>query len=87
MKADLQAAYGFISPTSRQTYTWEIYRGAVRGGFWKKATVDKVACPAQESCEVDVTIEYAHRGTQIKTPLRESWIRQDGQWWYVLKSL
>lgn len=84
---DLKKAYGFVSPTSRQTYTWEVYRGAVRPGFWKTAKVDKVACPAKDLCEVDLTIEYAQRGTVIRTPLRESWTKQDGEWWFVLKTL
>jgi hypothetical protein len=59
----------------------------VRAGFWTAAQVDKVNCPSPELCEVDVTIQYVARGSTIRTPLRESWTKQEGQWWFVLKSL
>jgi hypothetical protein len=87
IQGDLEKAYGLISPTSRKTYPWDVYRGAVRAGFWKAVQVDKVNCPSSELCEVDVTIEYVAKGQTIRTPLRESWTKQEGQWWYVLKSL
>lgn len=84
---DLQKAYGLLSPTSRKTYTWEIYRGAIRPGTWKSAKVDKVRCPSKDLCEVDVAVEYAYHGAQVRTPIRESWTRQEGEWWYVQKTL
>ena len=84
---DVKLSYTFISPASRQLYPWEVYRGGIRVGFWKSARVDKVRCPSAELCEVDVTVEYTFKGSTVPSPLRESWTKQEGQWWYVLKNL
>jgi len=82
----LEVAYGYYSPASRSVMSLQDFVRSIRGGFWKSARVDAVECPSEESCEVDVTIEYQIKGVRTKSPLRESWIRTDGQWWYVKKS-
>ena len=81
---DLAKAYGFLSPATRQVVTLVGYSNSTRVGFWKKAKVDKVECPAADLCQVDLTIEYT-RGATIATPLRESWTKSQGEWWYVQK--
>lgn len=85
LKGDLKAAYGYLGPGSRELNTFEAYSASVRKGFWKTAQVSKVACPTAESCEVEVAVEYEFRGSRVKTPLGETWVRQEGNWWYVLK--
>ena len=85
VKSDVRAAYGFLSPGSRSVMTSEAYATTIRLGFWKSAKVDKVVCAAPDSCEAHVTIEYEFRGTRLKTPLLESWIKEGSDWWYVQK--
>jgi hypothetical protein len=84
VKSDVKAAYGYLSPGSRTITTPEAYEGGIRKGFWKSATVDKVEC-AQQKCDVDATIEYEFQGRRTKTPLRETWIQEGSNWWYVQK--
>jgi hypothetical protein len=63
--------------------TPEAYAATLRPDFWKSATVNKVECASADSCEAHATIEYAFQGRQTKTPLRETWIREGSQWWYL----
>lgn len=85
VKGDAMAAYAFLSPGSRAVLTSESYATSIRVGFWKSALVDKVVCETQQACEAHVTIEYEFRAQRIKTPLRETWIREGTDWWYLLK--
>lgn len=82
----LDVAYGYYSPASRSVMSLQDFIRSIKSGFWKAARVDEVECQGEDSCEVGVTIEYQIQGARAKTPLRESWIRADGQWWYVKKS-
>jgi hypothetical protein len=85
VKGDLKAAYALFSPGSKAVNTLENFSGSVRQGFWKAATVDAVACSSAQSCEVTLSIEYDFQGKRVKTPLRETWIREGSDWWYVHK--
>ncbi|MEO7741781.1 MAG: hypothetical protein ABIR98_02445 [Usitatibacter sp.] len=85
LKGDIKAAYGFLSPGSRVVMTQEAYGASLRSGFWKSAAVEKAACDAPDACEAQLTIEYEFQGKRTKTPLRETWIREGTNWWYVQK--
>jgi len=85
VKSDFNAAYGYMSPGSRSIVTAPEYAASLRAGFWKSAVVDKVECGSAQSCEVGATIEYEHLGRRTKTPLRETWIREGQDWWYLRK--
>jgi len=85
VKGDFAAAYRFISPAGRELVTPEAYAASLKQGFWRSAKVGKVECPSPDACEVEVWIEYQHWGLQMKTPLREKWVRQRSDWWFVLE--
>jgi hypothetical protein len=85
VKNDFNAAYGYMSPGSRSIITAPEYAASLRPGFWKSAVVEKVECGSAQSCEVGATIEYEHLGRRTKTPLRETWIREGQDWWYLRK--
>ncbi len=84
VRQDIEAAYRFHSPGSRSVTSLADYKGSVKPGFWKSAKVEKVEC-AEERCQVHATIEYQHRGMRLKTPLKETWIKEGSQWWYLHK--
>ncbi len=84
VRGDYQAAYRFLSPGSRQVRSEKDYVNSLRPGFWKSAKVDKVECEAAR-CEVEAMIEYEFQGRRTKTPLRETWIHEGSDWWYVLR--
>lgn len=83
VKGDVKSAYTFLSPGSRAVLSYDSYAAAIRTGFWKSAKVDRVECETQQACQAHATIEYEFQGQRIKTPLRESWIREGTDWWYV----
>jgi len=84
VKGDIETAYGFLGPGSRAVNSLEAYKASIRKDFWTDAKVESVKCEG-DTCEVSARIEYKFRGSRTKTPLEETWIRQQGNWWYVLK--
>jgi hypothetical protein len=85
VKGDTGAAYGYMSPASRSITSPEAYARSLRAGFWKSAVVDKIECRSAQSCDALATIEYEHSGRRTKTPLRETWIFEGSEWWYLHK--
>jgi len=83
VKSDIPAAYAFLSPASKTMMSESAYRNTIRIGFWKSAVVDKVQCATADSCDVITAIEYEIQGRRLKTPLKETWIREGSNWWYV----
>lgn len=83
LKSDTKTAYGHISPAGRAVLKYEDYDASIRKDFWKAARVEKVDCERGERCEVLLTIEYEFQRIRTKTPLRETWIREGSDWWYV----
>jgi hypothetical protein len=83
--AKLPEAYQFYSPASRDVMGYEDFIRSIKLGFWKSAQVEKVVCGGTDACEAQVSIEYSYKGTLVKTPISETWIRKDGTWWYVQK--
>jgi hypothetical protein len=81
---DLTKAYSYMSPASRESISPELFRNSIRVGFWKAAQVDNVACEA-DACEVTVQVTYVFRGSTVRSPLRETWVRSEGNWWHVFK--
>ena len=85
VQSDFKTAYQYLSPGSRAVTSLEGYASGLRAGFWKAATVDKVLCGNPDSCDAVLTIEYEFRGSRIKTPLKETWIKEGSSWWFVQK--
>lgn len=85
LKGDTKAAYAYMSPGSRSIITAEAYDASIRKGFWKSAVVEKVECSSPQSCEALATIEYEYLKQRTKTPLREAWIKEGSEWWYLRK--
>jgi hypothetical protein len=85
VKGEFSAAYGYLSPAAKQLTNEKDYAARFRKGFWKSAKVDKVECASADACDALLTIEYEFQGRRTKTPLRESWVREGSNWWYVQK--
>ncbi len=83
VQGDVKAAYEYFSPGSRATFTLADFAGGIKIGFWKAVTVEKVQCGGADSCDVISNIEYEYRGTRVKTPHRETWVREDSNWWLL----
>jgi hypothetical protein len=85
VKNDFAGAYRYMSPAGRQLVTEQAYALGFQRNFWTAAKVTGVQCPSDEACEVDVTVEYKRQGLAMKSPLREKWIREKSDWWFVLE--
>jgi hypothetical protein len=85
LSGDFHAAYEYLSPGSRSVETEKSYIAELRKGFWKSAKVQKVQCRGNEACDAEVTVEYEYQGMRTRTPVRESWVRERSEWWYVKK--
>lgn len=83
VKGDLDKAYEYFSPSSRATMSLPGFKSRVKPGFWKAVKVDQVECSSADRCEVKVTIGYDYRGTRVETPHRETWIRDESNWWLL----
>ena len=85
VKNDFAGAYRYMSPAGKQLVTEQAYAGGFKRNFWSSAKVDDVQCPTQDSCEVDVTVEYRHWGLKMKSPVHEKWVREQSNWWFVFE--
>jgi hypothetical protein len=82
---DMERAYGYLSPASRQVTTLEQYKARVNPRMFRDARIDEVKCEA-EICTVRVVLTYDHRMMKgITTPLQESWVLEQGRFWYVYR--
>ena len=83
IKDDLDTAYGYLSPASREVLSLDKYKTTMRRGAFRAAKVDTVACDG-ESCKVRLFLTYDHRQMKgITTPIQEAWIVEGSQAWYV----
>ena len=85
VKNDLKAAYGYMSPGSRTVIPYEGWVGAIKPGFWKSAVVERVICEAPDGCDAVVKIGYVFMNRSTETLLKETWVREGSNWWYVQK--
>jgi len=84
VRNDIDRAYTFLSPASREAISLERYKATARRRDFRQGKVESVTCEA-DACRVRVLVTYDHpRMKGITTPIVESWIMVDGQAWYVL---
>jgi hypothetical protein len=87
IKGDMDSAYGFLSPTSRQTVSLATYVSRKGKIQYTSAAIESVNCDA-EACKVELKVTYDYpvpgkimRG--IQTPLSETWVLDKGAAWLV----
>lgn len=83
----LDEAYAYLSPGSRERVTAAYYKGSLKPGMWRGAKVAGVECAA-DVCKVQVQLAYEYMRPGVKyesvRSLDETWLREGGQWWYLL---
>lgn len=85
IKDDIETAYGYLSPTTRDIVSLDQYKRKVARGTFRDAKIDSIQCEA-ELCKVTLHLTYDRaRLKGMVTPLEESWIIERGQFWYVLR--
>lgn len=83
LRGDLDAAYGFLSPASREVLSLAAFKARPKAGAYRDMQVDGVECQA-EICKVGILLTYDHRMMKgVTTPVTETWLLEEGQFWYV----
>ena len=83
IRDDLDTAYGFMSPASRELLSLDKYKTTMRRGAFRAAKVESTACDG-DSCKVRLLLTYDHRLMKaITSPIVESWIIDGSQAWLV----
>lgn len=84
---ELDEAYTYLSPGSRDRTGLVAYKGRIRSGLWRSAKVAGVRCE-DVVCRIEVNVGYAYMrpGAKYESEriLEETWVREDGQWWFLL---
>lgn len=88
---EAEKAYDYLTPGYRETTTRDQYATAMnnRPVIWKHATFEKKDCDG-DRCSVVVAITYsmpvpgrAEQRTDATSKQSETWLRLDGQWYYL----
>jgi len=83
IEGNLDAAYTYLSPASREILSLASYKAQARGSGFRAAKVDSVECEGAV-CKVRVFVTYDHRLMKgLMTPLNEKWVIDEGKAWYV----
>jgi len=83
LKQDVNEAWKYTAPSYRQRITPQAYTATVAGIInWKGATVETVSCE-EERCEVNYLLSYEIKQMKMQNtrPMKEIWIKSDGEWW------
>ena len=80
-------AYGYTTPAFRGLNTAQNYRNRFgTGASWTGARVQSVECATPERCTAQVAVDtrVVARGFRdpITTSVVETWLLEEGQWWY-----
>lgn len=85
IKDDLDAAYRYMSPASRQVVSLDKYKANTRRGAFRAAQIDSVRCEG-DACVVKLMVTYDHRLMKgVVTPVSEAWLFDDGQAWFAYR--
>lgn len=78
----------YVSPATKAFLSRDAYRGSIKPGLWKSASVKNIDCSSEDLCAVNVLVGYAYKGkagvaVENDTVLDETWRKIDGRWWFV----
>ena len=80
---NLDLAYTYLSPASREIMSLESYKRQARGSGYREAKVETVECDGAV-CKVRLMVMYDHRLMKgLITPVDEKWVIDEGKAWYV----
>jgi hypothetical protein len=88
VRGEFTQAYAYSTPGFRAVVTAEGFRNRFGGAVkWVGSEVVKVECPETVKCDVTVRVDFkpvvsGRAGGDISTHVGETWLLEDGQWWY-----
>lgn len=84
-------AYAYLAPSYRAVVSAENYGNRFSSGAtWADVVVKGVKCETEERCTVNVDLKVlvlarGFGGKPIAANLVETWLKEDGQWWFYQK--
>lgn len=92
IKKDFAQAYTFTSPSYRKLYSLDDFKRKFGSKVvWRGVDVLSVSFEGDDAASVDMNIRIVYHDSQteksfnMKTHVKESWVRADGQWWYLME--
>jgi hypothetical protein len=80
---DFDAAYDYLSPASRATVTRARFKAAASRLDYRRADIKGATCE-KTRCEVEMDLTYDTAMMKgIRTPLKEAWVIDQGNVWFV----
>lgn len=92
IRKDFAAAYSFTSPGYRELFSLSAFKGRFGNKVsWQRIEVVNVDWKSDDAATVSIKIHFAYyppqaeRALDMTTHVKESWVRVDGQWWYLVE--
>ncbi len=83
IESDAEKAYGFLSPGSKALTSFDAYKAKARLVGIRAAELESVTCEA-EMCKMKFKVTFDHRLMKgLVLPVDETWVLENGQYWYV----
>jgi hypothetical protein len=93
IEGDLERAYSYFTPAYRKLYSFEKYRGRIKGvGVWKDVKIESVKCE-DEHCSVNARVYATFMHPRMTKPLdteelfKEGWVfkERENKWFFSAK--
>jgi uncharacterized protein YchJ len=93
IRHDFDAVYSFTSPAYRQQFARDVFKRQFAIGkiVWQRIEVMDVEFKGDDAAKVGINIYFvyylpqAEKTIDMSNYVQESWVRSDGQWWYLAK--
>lgn len=88
VKGEFDVAYTFATQGYRAVVSKDAYRTKFGAALsWTGTEVVRVQCPEPSKCTATVRIEFIpmtglRKGGTMSTHVDETWLLENGQWWY-----
>ncbi len=88
LAGNIENAYSYHSPASKQAMPFDLYKSKIRLGSWKSARARRSDCVDSNRCTVYVGVTMKVAGGRVgvldhESSVTEDWVLVDGQWWFV----
>lgn len=93
IRKDLAAAYSLTSPAYRNLFSLDAFKRnfSLNKVAWRRIEVVSTDFKSDDAATVGIKVHFvyyqpqAENTKEITTYIHESWVRVDGQWWYLVK--
>lgn len=93
IKRDFEAVYAFTSPAYREAFSFDVFKRRFGNARvqWQGVDVVSLDPKGSDAATVNLKINIVYHDSRSQKPInmathdQESWVYNDGQWWYLVK--